>query len=114
MFSINASRRLGNLDKDEEAIGISSEACQLFSTRDGNVGSVNHICSNLKGLGSLGSDGSAFSKIGQWSDLTLGRWWISAVGKSKVQSALPSPLSHLSFMVDCQTGLLLVHVNRGP
>ena len=74
MFSVNASRRLGNLDKDEKAVGISSEASQLSSTRDGNVRSVNHICSNLKGLGSLGSDGSVFSNIGQWSDLTLGRW----------------------------------------
>ena len=65
MFSVNASRHLGNLDKDEEAVGISSEACQLSFTRDGNVGSVNHICSNRKGLWSLGSDGSVFSRIGQ-------------------------------------------------
>ena len=64
MFSVNASKRRGNLDKDVEAEGISSEACQLSSTRDGKVGSVNHICLNRKGLGSLGSDGSVFSMIG--------------------------------------------------
>ena len=73
MFSVNASRHLGNLDKDEEAVGISSEACQLSSTREGNVGSVNLICSNLKGLGNLGSERSVFSNIRQWSDLTLRR-----------------------------------------
>ena len=114
MLSVNNSRCLGNLDKEEEAEGISSEACQLSSIRDGNVGSVNHICSNLKDLGSLDSEGSVFNNIGQWSDLTLGRWCISVEGKSNVQSALPKPLSNRSFMVACQIGLLFVHVNRGP
>ena len=74
MVSVNASRRLGNLDKEEEAVGIRVDAYQLSSTMDGNEGSVNHICSNLKDLGILGSDGSVFNIIGQWSDLTLGRW----------------------------------------
>ena len=74
MFSINASKRRGNLDREEEAEGISSEACQLSSTRDGKVGSVNHIYSKQKGFGGLGSNGSVLSMIGQWSDLTLERW----------------------------------------
>ena len=65
MFSVNISRRRGNLDKDEEVEGISSEACQLSSTRDKKVGSVNHICSNRKGLGGFNIDGSVFSMIGQ-------------------------------------------------
>ena len=74
MFSVNASSRLGNLDKKEEAEGISSEACQISFTRDRKVGSVSHICSKQKGLGGLGSGGSVLSIIGQWSDLTLRRW----------------------------------------
>ena len=74
MFYVNASKRQRNLDREEEAEGISFEACQQSSTRDGKVGSVSHICSKQKGLGGLGSDGSMLSIIGQWSDLTLGRW----------------------------------------
>ena len=65
MFSVNASRRRGNLDKDEEVERISSEACQLSSTRDGKVGSVNHICLKRKGLGGFSIDGLVFSIIGQ-------------------------------------------------
>ena len=37
MFLIKTSRRWGNLDKEEEAEGISSEAFQLSSTRAGGV-----------------------------------------------------------------------------
>ena len=64
MCSINASRRRGNLDKEDDAEGICSEAFQLSSTRVGKVGSVSHICSNLKGLGSFHSLGSVESKMG--------------------------------------------------
>ena len=74
MFSVNASKRQGNLDREEEADGSSSEACQLSSTREGKVGLVNHICLKRKGLGDLGSEGAVLSIIRQWSDLTLGRW----------------------------------------
>ena len=63
MFSINASRCRGNLDKEKEAEGISSEHFQLSSTREGKVGSVSHICSNQKGLGGFCSKGSVLSKI---------------------------------------------------
>ena len=44
MLSVNAFRRRGNLDKEEEAEGIHSEACQLSFTREGKVGLVSHIC----------------------------------------------------------------------
>ena len=114
MCSVNVSRHQGNLDKEDDAEGICSEAFQLSSTRVGKVGSVSHICSNLKGLGGLRSLGSVESKMGQWSDFTLGRWWISAEAKRVAHSALPNPLSKRSLMVVCQHGLLLVHVKRGP
>ena len=74
MLSVNASKRLGNLDKEEEVEGIISEARQLSCTREGNVGSVSHICLKRKGLAGLGPKGPVVSIIGQWSDLTLGRW----------------------------------------
>ena len=74
MLSINAARRLGNLDQEEEAEGINSEAYQLSCTREGTVGSVSHIYSKRKGLAGLGPGGSVVSRIRQWSDLTLGRW----------------------------------------
>ena len=74
MLSVKKSRRLGNLDNEEEAEGSIVEAFQLSSTRERKVRSVSHICSNLKGLGDFGSKGSVISKMGQWSNLTLGRW----------------------------------------
>ena len=74
MFSVNASRRRGNLDKEDEAEGIYSDAFQLSSTREGKVGLVSHICSNLKSLGGFRSQGSVVSKMRQWSDFTLERW----------------------------------------
>ena len=114
MCLVNASRRRGNLDKEDVAEGICSEAFQLSSVRVGKVGSVSHICSNLKGLGGFRSLGSAESKMGQWSDFTLGRWCISAEGKRVAHSALPNPLSKRSLMMVCQHGLLLVHVKLGP
>ena len=114
MFSVKASRRRGNLDKEEDAEGIYSEAFQHSSMRVGKVGSVSHICSNLKGLGGFRSLGSVDNKMGQWSDLTLGRWWISAEGNRVAHLALPNPLSNRSLMVVCQHRLLLVHVKCGP
>ena len=63
MFSVNAFKRRGNLDREEEADGSRSEACQLSSTREGKVGLVSHICSKRKGLGGLGSEGVVLSKI---------------------------------------------------
>ena len=108
MFAINASRRRGNLDKEDEAEGISSEAFQLSCIKEWKVGSMSHICSNQKGLEGFCSKGSVLSKIGQWSDLTLGGWWISTIGKSIVHSALPNPLSNRSLMVVCHTEILLV------
>ena len=113
MFSVKASTRRRNLDKEEDEEGICSEAFQFSSTRAGKVGSVSHICSNLKGLGGFRSLGSVDSKIGQWSDLTLGRWWIFVEGNRVAHSALPNPLSKRSLMVVCQHGLLLVQVKRG-
>ena len=110
MFLVKTSSRRGNLDKEEEAEGINSEAFQLSSTMAWKVGSVSHICSNLKGLGGFRSRGSVDRRMGQWSDLTLGRWWISAEGNRDAYSALPKPLSNHSLMVVCQRGLLLVHV----
>ena len=113
MLSVNASRCLGNLDKEEEAEGINFEACQLSWMREGKEGSVSHICSKQKGLAGLGPGGWVVSRIGQWSDLTLGRWWISTEGKSNAYSMLATPLSNLSLMVDCQTELLFVHMKQG-
>ena len=104
MFLVKTSRRRGNLDREEEAEGICSEAFQLSSTRAGKVGSVSHICSNRKGLGGFRSLGSVDRRMGQWSDLTLGRWWISAKGNRDAHSALPNPLSNRSLMVVCQYG----------
>ena len=78
MCSVNASRRRGNLDKEYDEEGICSKAFQLSSTRVGKEGSVRHICSNLKGLRGFRSLGSMESKMGQWSNFTLGRWCISA------------------------------------
>ena len=75
---------------------------------------MSHICSNRNGLDDFRSNGFVSSKIRQWSDLTLGRWWIWVDGKSISHSALPKPLSKRSLMVVCQTGLLLVQVKRGP
>ena len=114
MFSVKASRCRGNLDKEEDAEGIYSEAFQHSSTRVGKVGSVSHICSNLKGLRGFRSLGSVDNKMGQWSDLTLGRWWISAEGNRVAHLALANPLSNRSLMVVCQHRLLLVHVKRRP
>ena len=74
MLSVKKSRRRRNLDKEEEANGSISDAFQLSSTREGKVGSVSQICSNLNGLGDFGSKGSVISKMGQWLDLTLGKW----------------------------------------
>ena len=114
MCSVNASRRRGNLDKEDDAEGICFEAFQLSSTMVGKVGSVSRICSNLKGLGDFHSLGSVESKMRQWSDFTLGRWCSSAEGKKVAHSALPNPLSKRSLMMVCQHGLLLVHVKLGP
>ena len=86
MCSVKVSRRLGNLDKEDDAEGICSKAFQLSSMRVGKEGSVNHICSNLKGLGGFRSLGSVESKMGQWSDFTLGRWYSSADGKRVAHS----------------------------
>ena len=86
MCSVNAFRRQGNLDKEDDAEGIYSEAFQLSSTRVGKEGSVSHICSNLKGLGGFRSLRFVESKMGQWSDFTLGRWCISAEGKRVAHS----------------------------
>ena len=114
MCSVNAFRRRGNLDKEDDAEGIYSEAFQLSSMRVGKEGSVSHICSNLKGLGGFCSLRFVESKMGQWSDFTLGRWCILAEGKRVAHSALSNPLSKRSLMVVCQHGLLLVHVKRRP
>ena len=73
MLSVKKSRRRRNLDKEEEVEGRLVDAFQLSSTRERKVGSVSYICSNLKGLGDFGSKGLVISKMGQWSDLTLGR-----------------------------------------
>ena len=86
MCSVKVSRRLGNLDKEDDAEGICSKAFQLSSMRVGKEGSVNHICSNLKGLGGFRSLGSVESKMGQWSDFTLGIWYSSADGKRVAHS----------------------------
>ena len=114
MLSVKKSRWWGNLDRAEEADGILSDAFQLSSTREGKVGSVSHICSNWKGLGDFCSKGSVISKMGQWLDLTLGRWYTSAAGKRIFHSAFPKPLSNHSLILHGQIGILLVHVNRGP
>ena len=53
MLLVKKSRRRGNLNNEEKAEGSIAEAFQLSSTREGKVGSVSHICSNLKGLGTL-------------------------------------------------------------
>ena len=111
---VKKSRRWGNLDKEEDADGIFAKACQLFSIMVGKEGSVNHICSKRKGLGDFRFKGSVINKMRQWSDLTLGRWCISAVVKRIFHSALPNPLSNHSFILQCQSGLLLVQVKRGP
>ena len=65
MFSVNASSRRGNLDKEEEPEGIRAEARQLFWISEENVGSVSHICSNRNGLDGFRSNGLVSSKIGQ-------------------------------------------------
>ena len=114
MLSVKKSRRWGNLDKGEKAEGSVSDAFQLFSTREGKAGSVSHIYSNLKGLGDFSVKGSVISKMGQWSNLTLSRWWISAAGKSNFQSALPNPLSNHPLILFCHIGLFVVHVKWGP
>nr|POE83260.1 hypothetical protein CFP56_65938 [Quercus suber] len=62
MLLVKISRRRGNLDKEEEAYGSISDAFQLSSTREGKVGSVSHICSNLNGLGDFGSKGGGSSR----------------------------------------------------
>lgn len=82
MLFVKKSRRRGNLDKEDEVDGIVSDAFQLSSTREGKVGLVSHICSNRNVLGDFGSKWSMISKMGQWSDLTLGRWCISEAGKA--------------------------------
>ena len=74
MLLVKKLRRQGNLDKGEEAERSVSEAFQLSFTREEKVGSISHICSNLKGLEDFGAKGSVISIMGQWSDLTLGRW----------------------------------------
>ena len=43
MFTANASRRRRNLDKEDEAEGISSDALQLSCIRERKVGSVRHL-----------------------------------------------------------------------
>ena len=73
-----------------------SDAFQPCSTMEGKDGSVSHICSNLKGLGGFRSQGSVKSIMGQWSDLTLGRWCISVLGKSNFHLAFPNPRSNCS------------------
>ena len=49
MFLVKTSRRRGNLDEEEEVEGISSEAFQLSSTREGGVGEPHLL--EPKGLG---------------------------------------------------------------
>ena len=114
MLSVKKSRCRGNLDKEEEADGIVFDAFQLSSIREWKVGLVSHICSNRNGLDDFGSKGSVISKMGQWSDLTLRRWCILVAGNSIFHLAFPNPRSNRSLILYCQTGLLLVHVNRGP
>ena len=106
MLLVKKSRRRGNLDKGEEAERSVSEVFQLSFTREEKVGSV----SNLKGLEDFGAKGSVISIMGQWLDLTLGRWWILEVRKISFQSALPNPLSNRSLILFCHIGLFVVHV----
>ena len=53
MLSVKKSRHRGNLNNEEEAKGSIVEAFQLSSIKEGKVGSVSLICSNLKALGTL-------------------------------------------------------------
>ena len=74
MLLVKKLRRRGNLDKGEEAEGSVSKVFQLSFTKEEKVGSVSHICLNLKGLEDFGAKESVISIMGQWSNLTLGRW----------------------------------------
>ena len=112
--AIKDSRWRGNLESKEEVDGTLSDAFQPCSTTEGKDGSVSRICSNRKGLGDFHSQGSVKSIIGQWSNLTLGRWWISTVRNSNFHSAFPNPRSNRSWIGPFQAGLLLVQVKRGP
>ena len=114
MLFVKKSRCRGSLDKEEEVDGIVFDAFQLSSIREWKVGLVSHIYSNRNGLDDFGSKGSVISKMGQWSDLTLRRWCILVAGNSIFHLAFPNPRSNRSLILYCQTGLLLVHVNRGP
>ena len=71
----------------------------IYEGREGGV-SEPHLL-KPKGLGGFRSLGSVESKMGQWSDFTLRRWWISAEGKRVAHLALPNPLSNGSLMVVC-------------
>ena len=112
--AVKNSRRWGNLESEKKAESTPSDAFQPCSTTEGKDGSVSYICSNRKGLGDFRSQRSVKSIMGQWSDLTLGRWWISTIGNSNFHSTFPNPRSNCSWIRPFQAGLLLVQVKRGP
>ena len=71
----------------------------IYEGREGGV-SEPHLL-KPKRLGGFPFPRVCGSKMGQWSDFTLGRWWIFSKGKRVAHLALPNPLSNGSLMVVC-------------